>query len=363
MSSAHPLLLMGFGRFGESLAELATESGIRVRAFDPERAVPEPWCATSESDLLQEDGLVMLAVPISRFEAILASIRPWLGAGHTVVDVCSVKSDARASMEEICGSSVPWVSTHPLFGPTSIAMGEHPLRVVVCPDTPHQEALGGVRDFYRRLGCTLFEQSSEEHDRTMADTHALAFFVAKGMLDLGIGDEKIVPPSFRAMAGTIDSVRSDAGHLFFPIQHANPFAAGSRERLLEALSRIHRELAEARLRPDLMRPDAGSRSLAIPPLTSTPQELGEARASIDALDVELIELLARRTQLSLRAARAKLREGRDVQDPRREEELLERRSELASSLDLDPGAVMDVFEAILRFSRAEQRRWLEEHEQ
>jgi prephenate dehydrogenase len=217
-----------------------------------------------------------------------------------------------------------------------------------------------VRGAFERMGCTVFEQSSEQHDRAMADTHALAFFVAKGLLEIGAGDEQIVPPSFRAMAATIDSVRADAGHLFFPIQHANPFAPGARERLLDALTRIHRELAEAGAHPVAAEAAAqAAASQAIPPPERTLEELGEARASIDALDLELMELLARRAQLALRAARAKAREGRAVQDPGREQVLLERRRDLAQSFALDPGAVTDVFEAILRFSRGEQRRWLE----
>lgn len=364
MSTSNSLLLLGFGRFGGSLAELAVEAGMRVRAFDPVVEVPHPFGVASVPELLRDSGLVLCAVPMGSFRSILESIRPHCTAEHTIIDVSSVKHGARVSMDEICGGEVPWVSTHPLFGPMSIALGERPLRVVVCPDTPHRAAFEQVREFYRRIGCSTFEQSSEEHDQTMADTHALAFFVAKGMLELGVGDEEVVPPSFRAMAATIDSVRSDAGHLFFPIQHANPFAATSREKLLDALTRIHRELAEFEFEPGES-PASEARtgeSLAIPPASQTPKALGEARASIDALDAELVELLARRTQVALRAARVKVVEGRNVQDPGREEQLLDRRRQIAATYSLDPDAVTDVFEAILRFSRSEQRRWLEQYE-
>jgi len=356
MDPARRLLLLGYGRFGEALATLAAEKGLEVRAHDPERSVPEAWRTENPDQLLRCSGLLVCAVPTSRFRSILESLRPRLGAQHTVVDVGSVKHGARQAMSELCGAEVPWVSTHPLFGPLSIALEERPLRAVVCPDTPHPRAVEEARAFYERLGCAVSEQSSEEHDRTMADTHALAFFVAKALLELGVAEHEVVPPSFRAMSATIESVRADAGHLFFPIQHENPFAGEARERLLDALGRIHRELA------DVVDAGAGpgeSAALAIPPGASTPAELGEARASIDALDRELVELLARRTRLAKRAARAKQREGRAVQDPGRERELLERRRRLAADHALDPEALSDVFEAILRFSRAEQRRWLE----
>lgn len=355
MSAPLSLRLLGFGRFGESLAELALESGVPVRAFDPEQQVPDAVRASGLDELLSEGGIVLCAIPMGRFESVLESIRPKLRSDHLIVDVSSVKRSAREAMSRVCGENIPWVCTHPLFGPMSIAMGERPLRVVLCTDTPHEEGLALVAEFYRRLGCTLFEQSSDEHDQAMANTHAMAFFVAKAMLDLGLGDQDIVPPSFRAMAATIESVRSDAGHLFFPIQHENPFAPAARERLLDALNRIHRQLADVQEQPGAQ---DSARELAIPP-PSTPKELGEARASIDALDTELLELLKRRSQIALRAARAKSAEGRAVHDPSREAKLLQVRRDMAETYALDPDSVTDVFEAILRFSRAEQHRWMQ----
>jgi len=359
MNSGSTILLLGFGRFGRALAELAHDAGLGVRALDPGVAVPDPWRVDEPAQLLAQPGLVVPAVPMARFRGVLEAIRPLCGPQHTLVDVGSVKSGARAALDEICGAAIPWVCAHPLFGPMSVALGERPLRVVLCTDTPHAQALARTRRAFEQLGCTVFEQTSEEHDRKMARTHALAFFVAKGMLELGVGEEQIVPPSFRAMAATIDSVRADAGHLFYPIQHQNPFAPGAREQLLDALGRIHRELAEADARPAA---DDAALEFAIAPPARMPVELGQARAGIDALDEELLELLARRAQLALRAARAKAEQGRAVQDPGREQELLEKRSELARRHGLDGQSVTDVFEAILRFSRAEQRRWLEARE-
>ena len=65
--------------------------------------------------------------------------------------------------------------------------------------------------------------------------------------DAGVAEHlDYAPPSFKAMAATLDAVRGDAGHLFFTIQHDNPFAAEARARLLAALQSIEEALAAPR---------------------------------------------------------------------------------------------------------------------
>jgi prephenate dehydrogenase len=94
------------------------------------------------------------------------------------------------------------------------------------------------------IGCTVVELDAERHDRAMAHTHALAFFVAKGLVGIGTeADAELAPPSFQAMSNMIAAVRGDAGHLFATIETENPFAAGSRARLLTELARVHEALA------------------------------------------------------------------------------------------------------------------------
>ena len=254
-------------------------------------------------------------------------------------------------MTSLLGADIPWVATHPLFGPASIARGETPLRAVVCPNTIHPAAAERARAFYEHIGCVVTEQDADDHDRLMADTHAMAFFIAKGMLTMGAGKGDMpTPPSFAAMKTTIETVRSDAGHLFYAIETTNPFAADSRERLIDALSLIHRQLADDTYASN------PEHALEIPAPTATPPELLETRDLIDELDRELIELLARRATLSRRARNAKAKHGKGVHDPAREKSLLEAHQQWGREKNLSEASITDVFEAILRFSRAEQRR-------
>jgi hypothetical protein len=55
-------------------------------------------------------------------------------------------------MTQVFGLAQPWVATHPLFGPASLARGERPLRVVVCPNPLHPEPVRRVVALFDRLG-------------------------------------------------------------------------------------------------------------------------------------------------------------------------------------------------------------------
>ena len=199
---------------------------------------------------------------------------------------------------------------------------------MVCPAKGHPEAAARARELYERIGCEVILQTPEGHDRVMAHTHALTFFVAKGMIDAGAATAvPFAPPSFQAISRTIETVRSDAGHLFAAIARDNPFAPEARKELVRALAAIDAALdAEAAGGggPESSEGPAPSDSLAIPDLGRQSPDLKEARDHIDAVDGEIVRLLARRMQLVQRAARAKAALGAPVLDGAREAELLAR---------------------------------------
>ncbi len=344
--------LIGYGRFGRALSTLMDEAGIGYRALDPVADIPEAHRASSVQELLTGAERVVVAVPVPRMRGVLEHLLPYLKPEQLVLDVGSVKVKPVQAMTEVFGTRVPWVGTHPLFGPLSLAMAERPLRVVICPNPLHPDAAPQARTFFERLGCEIIEQTPEGHDRVMAHTHALTFFVAKGMVDAGSGvNVPFAPASFKALSRTIEIVRSDAGHLFSAIQHENPFAQEARKHLLDALGAIHREL-EA-VPAEATTPDTPH--MTLPALETGLPELKETRELIDQLDHELVELLARRAELARRAHRAKSQVGQPVPDPAREEKVIASRRAWASELGVDPDGVESIFRAILRFSRRAQQ--------
>jgi prephenate dehydrogenase len=339
------IAIVGYGRFGSALGALLIEAGERVRALDPGAAVPDALRASSLAEVAAGADFVALAVPVGRMDAVLTELRPHLAPAQIVFDVGSVKVGPTALMAAHLGRDIPWVATHPLFGPVSLRRGERPLRAVVCPSALHPGAAAAVTALLRRIGCDVVEQDADAHDRAMAWTHALAFFVAKGMLDAGVPTALVhVPPSFQAIERTIEAVRGDAGHLFTALHRENPDAADARRALLDTLGATDRSLRETGA-------GAAEASLAIPDLGACSPALGETRELIDEVDRDLLALLARRALLSQRAASAKAELGLAVRDARRGAALLASRRRDAEALGLDPESVGAIFEAVLHFSR------------
>lgn len=350
--------ILGYGRFGRALAQLVVESGLTARAFDRAVEVPAELRAATPEALVAGAEMIVVAVPVPLVRPALEALRPLLTPSQVVLDVGSVKVHPMAAMADVLGTEIPWVGTHPLFGPLSLALAERPLRVVLCPAPAkwgHGEAAARVRALYERIGCEVVEQTADGHDRVMAHTHALTFFVAKGMIDAGAGmDVPFAPPSFQAFARAIETVRSDAGHLFAAIAHDNPFAGEARKQLLAALGDVDRAL-DVEPPPGVPpAPDSAAR-FAIPDLGDRSPELRQTREHIDTVDREIVRLLAQRAQLSQRAAKAKAALGAPVLDASREAEVLGARRTWAEGHKLDADAVAEVFRAILTMSRRAQR--------
>jgi len=345
---------LGYGRFGAALGERLREAGLSVLAMDPHAPVPDEARAPSLADLVSSADLVVIAVPITQMRAAFEAVKPMLSPAQTVIDVGSVKIGPARHMSAVFGEHLPWVATHPLFGPASLARGERPLRAVVCPNPFHPDAVSRVTAFFERIGCEVIHSDPDDHDRAMAYTHALAFFIAKGLLDAGTPPLlPFAPPSFQAIARTIELVRADAGHLFEAVHRENPYAAEARRRLIDALAAVDRDLGAG---PATIRAMAAelAAALAIPDLGDRSPELRETRELIDEVDQEIIGLLARRAELARRAAQAKAEIGHGVRDPEREARLREQRRAWAMEVGLDAGSIDEIFQAILGFSRRVQ---------
>ena len=144
--------ILGYGRFGRAMTERLLEQGCKVVAYDPVAEVPPEIHMTDMASAVSKAELIVLAMPVSQIRPSLLKLKLILRPNQIVMDVGSVKSGPVASMEEILGDAIPWVATHPLFGPVSLARGERPLRVVICPNLQHPKSVQKVDSFLWEMG-------------------------------------------------------------------------------------------------------------------------------------------------------------------------------------------------------------------
>lgn len=85
-----------------------------------------------------------------------------------------------------------------------------------------------------------------------------------------------------------------------------------------------------------------------------PRPLAVVRAMIDALDRDLLQILARRMALVAEVAAYKRQHGIRIRDPQREQDVLRDRHERAVELGLPPGEIESIFRVLLRSSRDHQ---------
>lgn len=344
--------LVGCGRFGRAFAALALSRGLALRAFDPDEDAalqlhaeePAAERAGSLAEAVADVDVVVLAVPVGALADALTALAPHLAPRQLVVDVSSVKLGPVATLTAALGARVPWVATHPLFGPTSVKEEGRVPKVIVCPQPLHPGAASRARALYEGLGCTVVEMDAAAHDVLMAETQAVAFFVGEGLRDAGFGGTSAWgPPSAESLCRLAGGATAEGGHVRDAILGQNPHAAAARTRLLGALASLERRYESY-----------GSETIESLIAAQPEAALAGLRARIDALDHELLRLLTTRAAVARDISRAKEAVGRPVRDPPREEAALEVRRAWARALGLDVGFVEQIFEDIMVWSRALQ---------
>ena len=113
----------------------------------------------------------------------------------------------------------------------------------------------------------------------------------------------------------------------------------------------------ARMSDDRESGDGGVGEREIDPQEIDPEEmdLADLREEIEAIDRELVELIARRTYVADTIAGVKERRGMATTDERQEERVMERAAENAERFDVDGNLVKAIFRLLIELNKIEQR--------
>lgn len=232
--------IVGFGSFGQFAARVLHEYAEVFVWSEP--SIRSDYASTVEFAALRNMDVVILAVPLDAYEAVLIHLRPLLLPGTVVVDICSVKVYSRDIMLRILKGHENMLITHPLFGPESATDGTagHGIVVTDVIGSRAEKCLAFCADV---LGLNITRISAEEHDRVMAYVHVLTFFVARGLGSMHMPEIPFKTPSFNEL---MDLVRLDKKHsddLFMTVQCGNPYGDEVRQEFMQTLHTLEKSIA------------------------------------------------------------------------------------------------------------------------
>ncbi len=170
------ILILGAGKMGSFFCDLLS--------FDHETAVYDPdpqklrfTFNAQRFKSLEEvrefaPRLVINAATVKYTIEAFRSVLPYLPDDCIVSDIASVKTGLPEFYAE-CGH--PFVSTHPMFGPTFASLSNlSNENAIIISESDH---LGKAffREIYSKLGLNIVDYTFEEHDRTIAYSLSIPF--------------------------------------------------------------------------------------------------------------------------------------------------------------------------------------------
>ena len=166
------ILIMGAGKMGSFFIDLLSfEHEVAVYEKDAMRMRFTYNCQRfTQLDEIKAFApeLVINAVTVKYTLAAFKEVLPCLPAECIISDIASVKTGLKAFYEE---SGHPYVSTHPMFGPTFANLNQLSEENAII--ISEGDYMGRI--LYQRLGLNIYEYSFQEHDETVAYSLSIPF--------------------------------------------------------------------------------------------------------------------------------------------------------------------------------------------
>lgn len=250
--------IVGLGLIGGSLGLDLRAAGAEVRALVHRQAsadrARERGLAdriSTDPDVLDGCGLVVLAVPLDRLLVPDPVVLAALPAGAVLTDVGSVKEPVLRIWSPLVGPR--FVASHPMAGTahSGVEAGERGLFAgrpwVVTPDSSTDPAaLDAVRELVGVVGARWLSCDAAEHDRAVALISHLPVLAGAALLQTAAAGGELA----RALAssGFADTTRVGGGNP----ELGTLMARGNRQALLAALAghRAALDGLEARVRQE-----------------------------------------------------------------------------------------------------------------
>lgn len=170
------ILILGAGKMGSFFADvLSFEHEVAIFDTDPQRlrfTFNTLRMTTMDEVEAFRPELLINAVTLKYTIPAFESVLPHLPSTCIISDIASVKTGLPEFYKK---TGRPFVSTHPMFGPTFANLDKlSEENTIIISESDH---LGKVffRDLYSRLHLNIFEYTFKEHDETIAYSLSIPF--------------------------------------------------------------------------------------------------------------------------------------------------------------------------------------------
>ena len=170
------ILVLGAGKMGSFFLDLLSfEHETAVYEKDPKRMRFTYNCQrfTSPEEIMEfSPNLVINAVTVKYTVAAFEEVMPFIPDDCIISDISSVKTGLKDFYES---QSHPYVSTHPMFGPTFANLNQLSEENAIIISEGDYMGRIFFRDLYSKLGLNIYEYTFDEHDRTVAYSLSIPF--------------------------------------------------------------------------------------------------------------------------------------------------------------------------------------------
>lgn len=236
--------IIGVGAFGRFMTQhLASSFDVVVcdPYVDTTELVRAVSVKTGDLSQIAACNIIVIAVPVQKFESVLRELAPRLQSGSLVLDVASVKIKPSDLMQEILPSHVDIVGTHPLFGPQSGKNGIEGLNIVVTNIRGKRSAC--VVDFLeKKLKLKVHQATPEEHDKELAYVQGLTHLLAKVVVAMDLPKFRFTTKTYDYMDQMVEMIRYDSEDLFRAIERENPFSSEAKKAFFSAARNLEDKL-------------------------------------------------------------------------------------------------------------------------
>lgn len=231
------ILILGAGKMGSFFCDLLSfDHDVAVYDPDPKklRFTYNAQRFTSPEEVKDfNPELVINAATVKYTIDAFKAILPYLEPNCIISDIASVKTGLP---EFYAGSGHPYVSTHPMFGPTFASLSNLANEnAIIIKEGDH---LGRIffKDLYSRLGLHIEEYTFEEHDMTIAYSLSIPF--ASTLVFAGIMQHQDAPgTTFKRHMAIARGLMSEDDFLLSEILF-NPNTPSQLQRIQSRLSEL-----------------------------------------------------------------------------------------------------------------------------